>query len=374
MKISFPQITRHDGLVRISAMVRFEDCDQPEKEVYIETETSFAADLAENPHAFLVGCLIPAMHFGERRIRMEAGVCPGLKEGLQTVMALVAHWSRGKYAPLSIDMQAGSAGQWDGRKRRAGLFLSGGIDSLAALRLNRLAYPADHPGAVKICLMVHGFDIGGVVARGAKLHVFDRARDAMQPVARDAGVSLIPVYTNIRHLCDERDLWLNYFFGAVLASVAHAFAPRLHMVWIASSYDIPNLVPCGSHPMIDPEYSSFDMAIRHRDAAVSRLDKLRLISEWDAAFHHFRVCLANVPDRLNCGVCEKCVRTRLELLAIDRLDQTRAFVENDVQPGDLDGFRITIRHRDVFYRELIGPLRRRGRMDLVQTIERKLQE
>jgi hypothetical protein len=67
-----------------------------------------------------------------------------------------------------------------------------------------------------------------------KYHVFDRAKAALSGVAEDAEVNLVPVDTNIRHLCDERNLWLDKFFGAVLASVGHAFVTRLYMVYIAS--------------------------------------------------------------------------------------------------------------------------------------------
>ena len=231
-------------------------------------------------------------------------------------MSLIKEWSDGHLHPLSLEMKTSSSVQFLEKPRHAGLFLSGGIDSLAALRKNILTYPGMHPGAVKDCLFVHGFDIGGVVQRGMKYHVFDRAKTAMTQVAKNANATLIPIYTNIRHLCDERELWLEKFFGAVLASVAHTFASRLELVYIASSFDIPNLTPCGSHPMLDPEYSSFDMRIRLRDLSLSRMDKLRIVAGWDVALNNIRVCLANVHDRMNCGKCEKCVRTMLGLLAI----------------------------------------------------------
>lgn len=358
--------------MRVVATVNWEDCNQPQKDIFIETEKPFTEDISCNPHAFLVGCIIPAMHFGEKRIVLDTEICPGLKEGLETVMSLMKEWSGGQFSPLSIEAMTSSLVQYRDKQRQAALFLSGGMDSLAALRVNKLAYPETHPGAIKDCLFVHGFDIGGVVQRGMKYHVFERAKAAMYKVAEDANTNLIPIYTNIRHLCDERELWLEKFFGAVLASVAHAFASRLELVYIASSYDIPNLVPCGSHPLLDPEYSSFDMRIRHTDIAMSRLDKLRMVAGWDVALNNIRVCLANVQDRLNCGKCEKCVRTMLGLKAIDALDKTPAFIENDVSPDLLSGFSITIRHREPFYRELLEPLKACGRDDLVRVIKSKL--
>ena len=374
MRISNLTVIQREKWVRVTAIVTWEDCDQPAREVFIETEKEFGDDISCNPHAFLVGCIIPAMHFGEKRILLNAEICPSLREGLQTVMSLMKEWSNGAYKPLSIEAKTHSVSAHLHKQRRAGLFLSGGIDSLAALRANKQIYPEEHPGSIKDCLLVHGFDIGGVIERGMKYHVFDRARAALSAVAKDANVTLIPVYTNIRHLCDERDLWLDKFFGAVLASVGHAFASRLHLVYIASSYDIPNLVPCGSHPLLDPEYSSFDLRIKLLGLSLSRLEKLRLVAGWDVAFQNFRVCLANVADRLNCGKCEKCVRTMTGLVAIGALDKTHAFVENDVSPELFSGFKITIRHRAVFYQEMLPLLKERGRDDLVRTITRMLQD
>jgi hypothetical protein len=363
-----------DGLVRVSALVRWEDCAEPEREIFIETEADFADAIAPLPDAFLIGTLIPALHFGEHRITVEGEICPRLNEGLRTVMSLMHLWTEGRMNPLQLEVQTLAAPRYGRHPRRAGLFLSGGVDSLAALRLNRRHYGPEHPGAVQDCLLVHGFDIGGVMARGMKYHVFERAKAHMAPVARDAGVTLIPVHTNIRHLCDNRDLWLNRFFGAVLGAIGQAFAPRLDRVDIAASYDLPNLVPCGSHPLLDPEYSSFDVQVRHRDVEYSRIEKLRLIADWDAALQNLRVCLANVPDRLNCGRCEKCVRTMTGLLAVHALHKTRAFVEKEVTPELFEAFRINIRHREPFYQEMLEPLKRIGRTDLVELIKAKFNE
>jgi hypothetical protein len=374
MKLSDLNVLKNGVLARAMATVHFEESDRPPQEIFIETEAAFADSLTAGPHAFAVGCLIPALYFGERRLALDEAICPRLKEGLETVMAIMAHWTAGKFKPLTIAAPLLKNALYAEKPRHAAIFLSGGMDSLAALKCIMDTYARTHPGYPRDALLVHGFDIGGVIARGAKYPVFERARTAMAPVAADAGLTLIPLYTNIRHLCDDRDLWLNQFFGAVLAAAAHALAPRINLAWLASSYDIPHLHPCGSHPLLDPEYGSLDLAIRHRDMGLSRMDKLKIVAGWDTAFQNFRVCLANVPDKRNCGRCEKCVRTMLELEALGLLDKTRAFEADAVDPAWLDAFSITIRVREPFYEELIAPLRRRGRGDLAQKIEEKLRE
>jgi hypothetical protein len=93
---------------RVIATVQWEDCDRPDQNIYIETEKVFAKDLSLNPHAFLVGCIIPAMHFGERRIFLDAEICPTLREGLETVMALMKEWTQGEYRPLNIEAKTRS--------------------------------------------------------------------------------------------------------------------------------------------------------------------------------------------------------------------------------------------------------------------------
>lgn len=375
MRISNLSLTKNETGIRASARVEWEDCERTGQEVFIETEKEFEKDISLNPHSFLIGCILPALKLGEKRISIEGRICPALKEGLETVVAVITHWNGRAYGPIDIECKIREEPSREATtKRHAGIFLSGGIDSLASLRTNKLNYPDRHPGVARDCLFVHGFDIGGVKKRGAKYHVFERAKKALKKVSENADTRLIPVYTNIRHLYDEREFWQNDFFGAVLASVAHCFDSILERVYIASSYDIPNLSPCGSHPLIDPEYSSYELRIIHRDLPLSRLEKLRIVAGWDEALQNLRVCLANVPGSLNCGKCEKCVRTMTGLLAIGALDRCGAFAENDVTPEHFEAFKITIRHREPFYRELIRPLKDIGRKDLVDLIEKKLCE
>ena len=374
MRITDLAREKQENTTRISARVGWEDCDQPERVVFMETPDPFGDSMSVKPETFLVGCIMPALHFGEKRIEMDHDICPELMEGLETVMAIMEMWTEGGFRPLELDTGTKRTRTVQNRRDRSAMVFSGGIDSIATLQLNRRRYPESHPGYIRDCLFIHGFDIGGVQERGMKYYVFDRALAAMKKITDHAGAELIPIYTNIRHLCDERDLWLNRFFGAVLAAAAHSFSDRFDRFSIASSYDLANLGPCGSHPLLDPEYSSFDLGIRHRDLAWTRIDKIKLVSEWPVALSNMRVCLANVKDRLNCGKCEKCVRTMTGLVAAGALERCDAFVENDVALDLFNAFKITIRHREPFYEELLPHLREKGRDDIVQVIKTKLSE
>lgn len=354
---------------RIAATVHWEDCSRPSQDIFFETVHGYGDWLTCSPHPFLVACLVPAMQWGERRLAIDHALCPELVEGLITVMAYFQTWDGPQKKPIPIEGR-GSRLPEKHKAAYEGGFLSGGVDSLAMLRLNRMRYPPEHPHAFQACLMVHGFDTGHTdpLTEG---DVFQRNLEAAASAALDAGVELIPVVTNIRTLDHCVDFWMDKFCAAGLAAVGHAFAARFSAVAIASSYDIPNLVKVCSHPLIDPNYSSADLRIRHDDVRLSRLDKLRVVAGWPAALENMRVCTANDPVLLNCGRCEKCIRTMTMLLALEKLAQSPAFPNQDVSPELLDTITITYPYQDLNFQEVLPLLARLGRTDLVQVIEAK---
>mgnify|MGYP002632687869 FL=1 len=58
---------------------------------------------------------------------------------------------------------------------------------------------------------------------------------------------------------------------------------------------------------------------------VTRLEKIRAIAGERIVQQHLRVCWQNLHGRLNCGVCEKCVRTMLALDTCGLLDRYAGF-------------------------------------------------
>lgn len=247
-------------------------------------------------------------------------------------------------------------------------FLSGGVYSLATLRNNRLHYPRSHPASIKDGIIVYGLEV-------EQPQAFDWVLDRLRPVAREAEVTLVPIYTNVRAL--ERDwvFWHDVSIGSIFGSVAHALNRRLTTAYLASSADVWNLhLPTGTHPMLDPNYSSGDLVIRHDGYTHSRLAKVALLADWPVALDHLRVCnkIASYrPETLNCGRCEKCIRTQMELLCVGALERTSVFQVVDLSA---DAVASVIFNASAFrgYRELIGPLHAAGRDDLSRLAARKV--
>jgi hypothetical protein len=116
------------------------------------------------------------------------------------------------------------------------------------------------------------------------------------------------------------------------------------------------------------------VTILHDGSRFSRLEKVRELASWPTAINSLRVCPGNAGDRPNCGRCEKCLRTRLELLAVG-VESTEAFGPS-VMAAELWDHAVPtpIGDRALRYIELLPSLRARGLDELCRVLERKIAE
>ena len=364
-----------DKKVRLAATVKWEDCERPVEELYFETRAEFSDDISCNPNAFLVACVAPAMYFGEKRIFLDAEVCPELKNGLVTVMHWFRHWWYEPDREL-VKIEAKSMKQIDPKNlKRAAVFYSGGIDSFTTIYLNRLTYPSEHPGFIKDGLHVFGLEHDDI-------ETFEYLGNSLTKFADEIGITYIPVYTNIylNHMEEDSknnfDFFHNQYQSASISAVAHIFTKRLSYASTSSGTHLRVMRPTGCHPLIDHNYSSYDLRIQQRGVYLSRLEKVRLLSNWSIALPYIRVCNRYKSywlNTLNCGRCEKCICTMLELLALKLLDRTDAFPRHDVNANDVrKAVVIENSFMEDCYIELLSPLAEQGRLDLVKAIRERI--
>ncbi len=143
-------------------------------------------------------------------------------------------------------------------------------------------------------------------------------------------------------------------------------------MFIGGSYPVDTPVPWGSHPAVDGLLSSQRVTVIHEGARFSRLQKVRDIAKWPAALVALRPCPANPAAQANCGKCEKCLRTRLELLAAG-VEETGAFGPS-LTPIELweEAAPSDVGDRAIFYVDLLPALRSRGFDTLCRVIEEKI--
>ncbi|HEY9771587.1 MAG TPA: hypothetical protein V6C71_24350 [Coleofasciculaceae cyanobacterium] len=357
---------------RITARLIWENCDRKCQDVYFETTAKFQDDLFPNPNSFLLASALPAMRYGEERIAIDAPICPEIKDGLYSAMKCLINWHGGDRKVIPIEAAIQSTVLFPKNQPRAGAFFSGGIDALAMLQDNRLNFSAEHPRHIKDGILVYGILQG----ENESDPNFKNVINAVSAIADDAGINLIQVSTNayahFRDLDPNFSFWRLEYLGSFLAAIAHAFAPRLTIASIASTYDYASLEPWGSHPLLDGLYSNFGLQIRHENAALSRLEKIKLIAKWDVALKNLRVCnekSSYSQGNYNCGKCYKCLKTKTALLALGLLDRVDTFVEKDVSYELLvENCYLSDAYGENCYLELIQPLSQLGRDDLVDGI------
>ena len=366
VKIENLRIEQHSGRTQATARVVWEDSDRPTKDYFFAVDEAVSDDLIANPDAFLVACIVPGMRHGDRRIAIEGEICPYLKSGLETAMSLLQYWYRNGSArqPLAIEGKTRTT-VLVSKRGRAAFFLTGGVDSLATLRRNRLAFPADHPAALRDGVIIFGLEVADPMA-------FQYVVDLLSELAREEDFTILPVYTNVRYLDDDWVFWIDEFEAAVLSSVVHALIPRLSNAFIASSFDYPALHAHGSHPLLDPNYSSYGLRIHHDAVAISRFEKTRLLSEWDLGIRYLRVCNRSDhyrPGILNCGRCEKCLRTLTALLILGKIDEAHAFAQRTVTADLIREHAFLSKTDFPFWAEMVEPLKRQRRQDLVDAVQ-----
>jgi hypothetical protein len=119
---------------------------------------------------------------------------------------------------------------------------------------------------------------------------------------------------------------------------------------------------------VDGLFSSQRITVIHDGARYARFQKVRELASWPTALAAWRVCPSNPGTELNCGVCEKCLRTRLELLAAG-VEET-ASLGPSLTPIELWNNLGLVGDRAVTYEDLLAPLRARGLTTLCEVLEK----
>jgi hypothetical protein len=367
---------RSDGR-RVAADIVWETADRPWQTLYFEARYPHAADLHPSPDAFALASLPFAVWWGERRLRLAGSLCTRFADNLQSIMAVYAHWFA-RCSPLAIEPLGGYAPTLPRAPARTASFLSGGVDGLATLRANRLSYRTDHPESVRDCIVLFGANDFETTAEGPvpeRLEAFERLKGRLQALAHAEDFELLPVQTNTRLLSGDYACWTSVGFGAANSAVAHALSRRFTKALLASGGDGVNPPAGASHPLLDPYFSTAAVQIQPDQVPWTRLDKLRLLAGWPAALDLMQPChYTRIPPagQINCGRCEKCVRTMLGLICLGKLAEAGAFADDDVTPEMVRAIPISNPVKAGLLEQLVDPLEAAGRADLAGEIRRKL--
>jgi hypothetical protein len=265
----------------------------------------------------VVPALLPMAMVRGASLTMDAPITRGVLRSAEKVQDLLnvwwPHWHRVGIESTRTQptAQCKPTDSQCGARQAQAAFFSGGVDSFYTL--------LQHHERLTHLIFVQGFDIPV-----SRTDAFAPAQAAVRQVADELGLTLIEVATNLRALTDPWVPW-DLQCGAAMAAVAHLLAPGFDRILIPSSYSTACLFPYGSHPGLDPLWSTPALQIVHDGCEASRFDKVRAIGRWALARQHLRVCWQNTPGAYNCCACRKCQWTMLYLRASGDLDEHQRF-------------------------------------------------
>jgi hypothetical protein len=199
----------------------------------------------------------------------------------------------------------------------ASLF-SGGVDSFYTL------LKAFTPGEDPDSRPTHVFFMRGLEQPLDQSSGADATLDIVRDIARQTGVGVLWGETNLRLL-----FGLNYelyYHASALIGAALALSLGVKRLLVPSTFSYGQLIPWGSHPLLDELWSVESMDVVHHGAEARRVDKIAMLArDHRSTFRHLRVCLKNQAGPGNCGRCQKCARTMMALEVIGVLAEASTF-------------------------------------------------
>jgi hypothetical protein len=314
------------------------------RKLALHSETPVSADADR-----LLPALLPlAMHAG-LPLSIPHPVSARLLGGAADAQSMLRLWRDGLSvvrveAPLEERAAAGSG---------VGSFFSGGVDSFhTVLR---------HLDEITHLIFVVGFDV-----TPDRLALEEPVLEMARSVAAELGKELILVRTNVRQLAVPPLDW-EIYHGPALASVGLSFQHTLRKLYVPASYSYADLIPWGSHPLLDPLWSTEALDVVHDGLDKLRVERVAAIAENETAMRWLRVCW-ETHGEYNCGRCEKCLRTVVNLEAVGAAGRCRTL------PATIDRravSRLLIRDGALgYWRENIHMLRaRNGDPALIRALE-----
>ena len=156
-------------------------------------------------------------------------------------------------------------------------------------------------------------------------------------VANEVGAEALIVRTDLRSHPQFASVSWEHTHGAALAAIGHLLHPTIGTLVIPPSYASTRLVPWGSRPDLDARWSvPGRLAVEHGDTSGRRVDRVLAIAADPLVHRHLRVCWRNADGLVNCGRCEKCVRTMVMLAGADQLQHCTTFPDRAALPALLD--------------------------------------
>jgi hypothetical protein len=271
--------------------------------------------LTNNPEALLAVGLLPAMKTG-RTLVADGIISQRLFNATESIFEVLLS-QRHLCLPLRRvrikNLIPGAAKP--PKEKRVGIFFSAGVDSFYTF--------LKHQEEITDLIYLHGFDVALTNYNRSK-----KMSDIIRKIGLQFGKRVIEVKTNVRSMLRRYLSW-RYGHGFALAAVCHLLSPFFQKIYIAATHTFAdsNRVFIGSHPLLDPLWSTETFEFIHDGCDATRIQKVAMIAKSDVVLQSLRVCFKELGDVDNCGWCEKCIRTMINLHIVGALSRCTIFAK-----------------------------------------------
>lgn len=294
-------------------------CDEPSLngvELWLRYPREYREYVSTSADPWIAMLLWPAMRLG-RRLVVDAVGSSKFLEAIPTLMSIMHCWDN-RFNPVEVQTQGTSSRECAGGMVAS--FFSGGVDSFYTV-LKHTSPSVSGAGALTHLISSRGLDIP-LSAPG----LWERVRTHLRDAAQHLGCTWVEVATNVREVVPGSLVGWSMHYGAVLASIALGIKGGWRQIFIPAAQTYADLYPGGSHPLLDPLWSTESVRVANDGAEATRIQKIQWrIARSDVALQHLRVCWENRDSKYNCGRCEKCIRTMVSLKIAGVLDRCATF-------------------------------------------------
>jgi hypothetical protein len=329
MLIHQPTVEERDGEVRVAARI---DTTRGERTLWFAIPAAHGEAISDRADAFVAAALPVAMVLGED-LEVRGRISPRLIHGTRQYQQVLAVWGRGGRRMVEVHGNEVEAPRANERAAWVASSFSGGVDSFYTLwrhhgaRAEPLAeYRITH------ALFVNGFDNDFDLEDAG---LFRALRAAYQPLFTALGIEPLFLRSNMRPF--RRGIigpWGAYlYFGSALSAFALSLGRRIARYYLPGARAYADLVPDGSHPLLDHHMSTEATESIYDGGEATRAEKIAVLTGWPETWTRLRVC--SNPDRYNidlatgavdnCGECEKCLLTMTALDLLGALPRYTSF-------------------------------------------------
>lgn len=254
--------------------------------------------------------IFTAMHEG-RDLHVDGPVTFSLLKNMEDLIACWHAWRPDLYKKINVSAAQEVADSMLSVSvpSRAVAAFSGGLDaSFTAWR--HVTHGAGRRSYDLLAgVLIQGFDIA-LDANGAFATTVSTAADSL----RSINVPMVTMRTNWR---DVACINWEMEFGNGVATCLRNWQGSACAGLVGSDEDYARLVlPWGGNPITYTMLGSRDFQIVYDGGEYTRTEKAEQILGWPAGLRNLRVCWQGPLTGRNCGHCEKCLRTKLNFMAI----------------------------------------------------------